>query len=81
MKKGYFMKKIIIVLFCAFFLAGCGKRGKLEFPADKVYPRQYPKPRAPKPLKKVEETRSPQKETSPQNEKMQCDERCVFRIN
>ena len=50
------MKRIIVCILCALCLAGCGKRGKLEFPEGSVYPRQYPASRRPKPERiKLEE--------------------------
>ena len=36
------MKKILLCFLCALCLAGCGKRGKLDFPEGSAYPRQYP---------------------------------------
>lgn len=42
------MKKLFIVLCAALTVAGCGKRGRLDFPPNAVYPRQYPAPRSPK---------------------------------
>ena len=42
------MKKIIVFFLTALCLAGCGKRGKLDFPEGSTYPRMYPAPRQPK---------------------------------
>lgn len=42
------MKKFLAVFLCALCLAGCGKRGKLDFPKGAVFPRQYPAARQPK---------------------------------
>ncbi|HBO59755.1 MAG TPA: hypothetical protein DD624_07600 [Alphaproteobacteria bacterium] len=42
------MKKLLIALCIVLSAAGCGKRGRLDFPKGAVYPRQYPAPRAPK---------------------------------
>lgn len=36
------MKKILVCFLCALCLAGCGKRGKLDFPEGSSYPRRYP---------------------------------------
>ncbi len=44
------MKKIVVCCFIALCLAGCGKRGKLDFPPGSTYPRQYPVARQPKPV-------------------------------
>lgn len=41
------MKKLFIVLCIALSVAGCGKRGRLDFPPNAAYPRQYPAPRNP----------------------------------
>ena len=41
------MKKLFILLCIALSVAGCGKRGRLEFPENATYPRQYPAPRNP----------------------------------
>lgn len=41
------MKKFFILLCSVFLLAGCGKRGRLDFPPQATYPRQYPAPRKP----------------------------------
>lgn len=43
------MKKIVVFFLCALCLAGCGKRGKLDFPEGSTYPRMYPAFRQPKP--------------------------------
>ena len=42
------MKKIIVIVLSVLCLAGCGKRGKLDFPPGTAYPRQYPAFRQPK---------------------------------
>ena len=42
------MKKIVAVVLGMLCLAGCGKRGNLDFPDGAVYPRQYPSARQPK---------------------------------
>ena len=42
------MKKIIVFALGALCLTGCGKRGRLDFPPDTTYPRQYPAVRQPK---------------------------------
>ena len=47
------MKKFLTVFLCALCLAGCGKRGKLDFPKGTVYPRQYPAARQPKSAKET----------------------------
>ena len=47
------MKKFLTVFLCALCLAGCGKRGKLDFPKGTVYPRQYPAARLPKSAQKT----------------------------
>lgn len=46
------MKKFLAVFLCALCLAGCGKRGKLDFPKGSAYPRQYPAARQPKSVQK-----------------------------
>ena len=50
------MKKMFIVLCIALSVAGCGKRGRLDFPKGAVYPRQYPAPRTPKITKEEPQT-------------------------
>ncbi len=59
------MKKIFAVLLCVMCLFGCGKRGKLEFPPNTTYPRQYPSARRPQliektDIKKRQEDKQPQ---------------------
>lgn len=55
------MKKLFIVLCIALSVAGCGKRGRLDFPKGAVYPRQYPAPRNPV----VVEQTAPKQENRP----------------
>ena len=43
------MKKIIAIVLGVLCLTACGKRGRLDFPPDSSYPRQYPAARQPKP--------------------------------
>lgn len=47
------MKTIVAVLLCVFCLAGCGKRGKLDFPPGTTYPRQYPARHEPRQIKRT----------------------------
>ena len=42
------MKKTIVIVLALLCLAGCGKRGRLDFPPGSAYPRQYPAFRQPK---------------------------------
>lgn len=42
------MKKIVAMVLGILCLAGCGKRGNLDFPVGATYPRQYPVSRLPK---------------------------------
>ncbi|MBO4521454.1 MAG: hypothetical protein J5787_09660 [Alphaproteobacteria bacterium] len=42
------MKKTIAIALTLLCLAGCGKRGRLDFPPGSMYPRQYPAARQPK---------------------------------
>lgn len=60
-KRGLAMKKLFIVLCAALTVAGCGKRGRLDFPPNAAYPRQYPAPRNPV----VEKQSDAKRETPP----------------
>ena len=57
------MKKIVVCFLCVLCLAGCGKRGKLDFPEGSTYPRVYPAARLPKPERKKPEEQSVADET------------------
>ena len=42
------MKKIIALVLGVLCLTACGKRGRLDFPPNSSFPRQYPAARQPK---------------------------------
>lgn len=42
------MKKIIALVLGVLCLTACGKRGRLDFPPESSFPRQYPAARQPK---------------------------------
>ena len=48
MIKDVVMKKIIALVLGILCLTACGKRGRLDFPPNSSYPRQYPAARQPK---------------------------------
>lgn len=60
------MKKIFAVLLCVLCLVGCGKRGKLEFPPNTTYPRQYPVARNPQSVEKTKREKQ-QEDKQPQS--------------
>lgn len=60
------MKTIVTVLLCVLCLAGCGKRGRLDFPPGTTYPRQYPARIEPRPAEGNTRT-MPKEEKQPES--------------